>query len=74
MINYSEWIVLFLIGIILIKPDDLPIIAKNAGKFIGYLKSFWKEILKNQNNENIIHKKQPFWTHLEKAAVQPHKD
>ena len=43
-IGFSEVILLALVAVILIKPDDLPGFFRKAGKFYGKVKAAYKEV------------------------------
>ena len=44
-IGFSEVILLALVAIVLIKPDDLPAFFRKAGKFYGKVKAAYKEVV-----------------------------
>lgn len=79
MIPSSEWILLFLIGVAVIKPEDLPSLAKSASQLIKLANKLWKQItiLNSENIKNyepLLQKKHPFSIDLPKAKIPPHKD
>lgn len=44
-IGFSELILLALVAVVLIKPDDLPGFFRKAGKFYGKIKAAYKEVV-----------------------------
>lgn len=44
-IGFSEVVLLALVAIVLIKPDDLPAFFRKAGKFYAKVKSAYKEVV-----------------------------
>ncbi len=44
-IGFSEVILLALVAVVLIKPDDLPGFFRKAGKFYGKVKAAYKEVI-----------------------------
>lgn len=44
-IGFSEVILLALVAVLLIKPDDLPGFFRKAGKFYGKIKAAYKEVI-----------------------------
>lgn len=44
-IGFSEVILLALVAVLLIKPDDLPGFFRKAGKFYGKIKGAYKEVV-----------------------------
>ncbi len=44
-IGFSELVLLALVAVVLIKPDDLPGFFRKAGKFYGKVKAAYKEVV-----------------------------
>jgi len=44
-ISISEVILIFLVIVVLIRPEDMPTFLRKAGKFAGKIKKIYKEII-----------------------------
>lgn len=81
MLPNSEWILLALLAVILLKPEDIPTIAKFLAKIIHQTQRFLKNIdlldlekhFTNSPQESSK-KKHPFHVSPAKAKSQPVKD
>lgn len=81
MLPSSEWILLSLLAVILLKPEDIPAAARFLAKIIRSAQRFWKniDILElekhmTEQREEITQKKHPFHISPTKAKSQPVKD
>lgn len=82
MLPNSEWILLVLIAVILLKPEDVPIIVRFLAKFIRQAQSIWKNVVNELDNSTNTSptqsksslKKHPFHVPIPKAKSQPMKD
>lgn len=76
MLPNSEWILLAILAVILLKPDDIPAIARLLGKLAIHTNQLWND-LTGFNAEHLDLKKQklqPFNCAPQKARIQPCKD
>ena len=77
MLPNSEWLLLAILAIILLKPEDIPVIARFIGKLVQQAQQMLGGVAAelNQNNTSIeVKKKHPFHGAPPKAKVQPIKD
>jgi Sec-independent protein translocase protein TatA len=77
MLPNSEWLLLAILAIILLKPEDIPVIARFIGKLVHQAQQMWSELAAefNQNNTSTkVEKMHPFHGAPPKAKVQPMKD
>ncbi len=76
MIFHSEWIVLFLLAVVLLKPEEVPFLAKKIGKVVRYAKNLWHQIIGDHFIDEYDHnfKKHPFFVAPLGAKIQPIKD
>jgi Sec-independent protein translocase protein TatA len=81
MLPNSEWILLALLAVVLLKPEDVPTIAKFLAKTIRQAQHLWNDLVLNQIDKHTIlensaeHlKKHPFHLSPPEAKSQPLKD
>ncbi len=72
MLPNSEWILLAIIGVILLKPEDIPIIAKFIARFVHQAQQILKELYSPY--KIIPQKKHPFNGAPPKVKIPPAKD
>ena len=72
MLPNSEWILLAIIGVILLKPEDIPIIAKFIARFVRQAQQILKELYSPY--KAIPQKKYPFNGTPPKVKIPPAKD
>lgn len=82
MLPNSEWILLALLAIVLLKPEDIPTIAKFLAKAIRQMQHLWNDVVLSeidrhtnvpQNSDESL-KKHPFHISPPGAKSQPVKD
>jgi len=81
MLPNSEWILLILLAVILLKPEDIPMVARLLARIIRQVQHFLKNLdlldlekhLENPPLESSP-KKHPFHASPTKAKSQPIKD
>lgn len=76
MIPYSEWLLLLILAVVLLKPEEIPALAKSIGKCVHYVRKIWQQIIGNSTNINSDYncKKHPFYVAPAGAKIQPIKD
>lgn len=76
MIFHSEWILLILLAVILLKPEEIPALARTIGKLIKYGKSLWQQVIGEHFISSDINNtaKHPFCVAPQGAKTQPIKD
>ncbi len=78
MLPNSEWILLAILAVILLKPEDIPIIASFLGKLIRQARQTWSELIPelglSKANHPKTQKMHPFHSAPPKSKVQPFKD
>lgn len=80
MLPNSEWILLALLAVALLKPEDIPIVARFLAKAIQYARGLWNHLMIDEINKRTIteydasSKKYPFHSSPAKAKSQPVKD
>jgi len=77
MLPNSEWILLAVLAVILLKPEDIPVIARFVAKFVRQTQKMWSDIVpefdKTSTNAEL-QKKHPFHSAPLKANIAPLKD
>lgn len=78
MLPNSEWILLALLAVILLKSEDIPVIAKFVAKFVRQAQQMWRDLVlheldKDDANTNT-QKKYPFHCAPPKTKLPPVKD
>ena len=76
MIPYSEWLLLLLLAVVLLKPEEIPSLAQSIGKYLHYVRNLWQQIIGNSTavmNYSTC-KKHPFYVAPLGAKIQPIKD
>jgi len=81
MLPNSEWILLAVLAVILLKPEDIPVVARFLAKAIRQVQQFLKNIdlleiekhLEDSSHE-ASPKKHPFHVSPPKSKSQPVKD
>jgi Sec-independent protein translocase protein TatA len=82
MLPNSEWILLALLAVVLLKPEDIPTIAKFLAKVIRQMQHLWNDVVLSEidrhtnvsENSNEPLKKHPFHISPPGAKSQPVKD
>ncbi len=82
MLPNSEWILLALLAVVLLKPEDIPTIAKFLAKLIRQGQHLWNDLVLTEidKHTNILEnpseslKKHPFHLSPPGAKSQPVKD
>jgi Sec-independent protein translocase protein TatA len=78
MLPNSEWILLAILAVILLKPEDIPIIASFLGKLMRQARQAWSDLIPElgiSKATNLkIQKMHPFHSAPPKSKVQPFKD
>lgn len=74
MLPNSEWILLAILAVILLKPDDIPNIAKLIGKLVRYANNLWGELIALDKETRPLKAKNPFHCAPPKARIQALKD
>lgn len=88
MLPNSEWIVLAVLALVLLKPEDIPKAAKILAKFMRQAQDLWTSLsnldgfanLDNgarnapEKNTHVNRKKNPFHLAPDQAKSQPVKD
>lgn len=78
MLPNSEWILLAILAVILLKPEDIPMIASFFGKLMRQARQTWNDLipeLKLSKATNLkTQKMHPFHTAPPKSKIQPFKD
>jgi Sec-independent protein translocase protein TatA len=78
MLPNSEWILLVILAVILLKPEDIPMLANFLGKLIRQaqqtLNYLIPELRLSKANHLKTQKMHPFHTAPPKSRIQPFKD
>lgn len=81
MLPNSEWILLTLLAVVLLKPEDIPIVARFLAKAIQHARGLWNHLITDEINkhthaeyDDASSKKHPFHIPPAKAKSQPVKD
>jgi Sec-independent protein translocase protein TatA len=82
MLPNSEWILLALLAVVLLKPEDIPTLAKFLARLIRQARYLWNDLVVTEVDKhiNILEnsgeplKKHPFHLSPPKAKSQPVKD
>lgn len=76
MIPYSEWLLLLILAVVLLKPEEIPALAKSLGRFMRYVSKIWQQVIGNTTDilNHSNHKKHPFYVAPLGAKVQPIKN
>lgn len=82
MLPNSEWILLALLAVVLLKPEDIPTLAKFLAKLIRQAQHLWNDLVLTEidKHTNILEnseehsKKHPFHLYPPEAKSQPVKD
>lgn len=74
MIPYSEWLLLLILAVVLLKPAEVPGLAKSLGKYVRYVKNLWQQIIGKSIDNHSSCKKYPFFVAPAGAKIQPIKD
>mgnify|MGYP000443903322 CR=1 FL=1 len=82
MLPNSEWILLVLLAVVLLKPEDIPTIAKFLAKAIRQMQHLWNDLVLSEidrytnvsENSDESLKKHPFHIPPPGAKSQPVKD
>lgn len=75
MIINSEWVLLILLAVVLLKPEEIPALAKTVGKIVKYVRNLWQQIIsENFHSSDSSSAKHPFCVAPHGAKTQPIKD
>ncbi len=81
MLPNSEWILLALLAVVLLKPEDIPVVARFLAKAIKQAQTLWNDLIidevKKYTDSEYVEstpKKHPFHAAPSKAKSQPVKD
>lgn len=82
MLPNSEWILLALLAVVLLKPEDVPTLARFLARFIRQAQQLWNDLVVTEidkhthvlKNFKEHSKKHPFRLSPPRAKSQPVKD
>lgn len=77
MIPYSEWLLLLILAVVLLKPEEIPVLAKSLGIFVRYFSKIWQKVIIGNATDVLNHsnhKKHPFYVAPLGAKIQPIKN
>jgi Sec-independent protein translocase protein TatA len=77
MLPNSEWILLAVLAVILLKPEDIPVIARFIAKFVRQAQQMWNYMVPEFDKTAInteLQKTHPFHSAPPQAKIAPLKD
>ena len=78
MLPNSEWVLLAILAVILLRPEDIPMIASFLGKLIRQAQQTWNDLMPelkfSKATDLKTQKMHPFHAAPPKSKIQPFKD
>lgn len=78
MLPNSEWILLVILAVILLKQEDIPMLANFLGNLIRQAQQIWNDLMPelrpSKANNLKTQKMHPFHAAPPKSRIQPFKD